>query len=130
LLNDLRRIFVEFMSLMRRTFMPDVNWDALTAVGTWFGALAAVGIGYLVWKSNKRVEWLTGSMESYQMKELRLAVLNHPEVRLVWWDPSVEPWPHAGKHGEDVKTDLLYVGIPLELRRHGKSKLPPQRNDC
>ena len=95
------------------------NWNAIAAVGTWIGALAAVVIGLLVWKSNRRIEWLTGSMESYQMKQLQLEVRRQTRdgVKLVWWDPNVSPWPYTGAHGDEVETATVYLGIPLEHRR-------------
>lgn len=94
-----------------------INWLAIESLGTWVAAVGASIIGYLVWRTNKRIEWLTGSMEAYQMKELQLAALEHPSVKLLWWDPEIEPWPHCGRHGEEVKTTTLYLGVPLAHRR-------------
>jgi len=62
------------------------DWNAITSIGTWLGAIAATVIGYLVWRTNKRIEWLTGSMESYQMKQLQLEAKKSSGVELVWWD--------------------------------------------
>jgi hypothetical protein len=97
------------------------DWNAAGAIGTWIGALFAAVIGYLVWRTSKRIEWLTGSMESYQMKQLQLQVKEHADVRLVWWDPTIEPWPYSGTHGGEVKTDIIYLGVPLR-RRHKPGK--------
>ena len=99
--------------------MCDLNWNAVAAIGTWVGAIAAVVIGLLVWRSNKRVEWLTGSMESYQMKQLQLDAKKQKQdgVKLVWWDPTIAPWPHSEAHGEEVETTTIYLGIPVPYRR-------------
>jgi hypothetical protein len=94
-----------------------VNWTAIGAIGTWVAAGVGGAISYLVWRANRRLTWLTGSMEAYQMKQLQLEASKHPGVKLVWWDPEIEPWPHSGTHGEEVKTTTIYLGIPLTHRQ-------------
>jgi hypothetical protein len=92
-----------------------LSWDAAGAIGTCIGTLAAPVVDYFIWKTSKRVEWLTGSLESSQMTTLRLDVKeHHQDVELIWWDPTIKPWPHSGKHGEKVETKRIYLGLPLQ----------------
>jgi hypothetical protein len=107
------------MSLVFVSIRADVavNWTAVGAIGTWIAAGVGGYITYLVWRANKRLTWLTGSMEAYQMKQLQLEASKHPDIKLIWWDPEIEPWPHTGAHGEEVKTTKIYLGIPLTHRK-------------
>jgi hypothetical protein len=104
------------------TVSPGTNWQMVSALGTWAAATAAACIGVLALRTARRVAWFTGSTESYNMKQLQLAA-KRDNVRLIWWDPSIRPWPFDGQHGEEVKTETIYLGIPLD-RRRGKGKAP------
>jgi len=84
--------------------------------------LAIAIIAALVWKINKRVEWLSGAMESHSALMLRLEAENRG-IELEWWDPSIEEFPREGQHGEPCKIQKIYIGIDPKLRKNKPQSL-------
>ena len=79
-------------------------------------------MAFLTWRSYKRIEWFTGSMESHSAKQLQLKNEEMRktgfEIELVWWDPTIEQWPTPDVvHGQPVRTDRVYFGVPVWSRR-------------
>jgi len=73
--------------------------------------------------------WLTGSMETYTMIQLRLAAKDN-DVPVVWWDKNLEPWPHVNeRHRMKAELKAIFLGIHPKLRAKPKRKSPPQVSD-
>lgn len=76
---------------------------------------------YLVWKVYERIAWLTGAMESHSNIMLRIeakrGISNQP-IKLVWWDPTIEPPPVKGDHGQEIDLNTIYVYLPLSQRKN------------
>lgn len=89
-------------------------------------AIVMAAFAVFVWRTYEQIAWFTGSMESRSAKQLQLAALNHGDVKLVWWDPTEEPWPLEGPHGADAKPKRLVLGMHPELRKH-RTKVQHQR---
>ena len=80
---------------------------------------------YLVWRVYRRIEWLTGAMESHSALQLRLEAAklvlpNGQPVRVVWWDPDIESPPVTPEHGKDAQINQVYLYLPPHLRRNRK----------
>ncbi len=78
---------------------------------------------FLVWRVYRRIEWLTGAMESHSVLQLRLEaakVVNSDgqPCRVVWWDPDIEPTPSTPQHGQEAQLNQIYLYIPPHLRRN------------
>ena len=105
----------------------------LTVISTVVSAAAAVVVGFFsyftmkVAQSNlsiaKRIEWLTGALESHSTIQLRLDAKKYgSEVEMIWWDPTIAPVPSIPKHGEKAELSKIYLFLPESLRA-GKEKL-------
>ncbi len=70
----------------------------------------------------ERITWLTGSMESHSTLMLRLEALRTSNegtpIKVIWWDPKIEDWPHEGEHGDEAELKTIYLGIPLDRRKN------------
>jgi hypothetical protein len=89
-------------------------------MGTFIATIATVVIAVftaLVWKINRRMEWLTGAMESHSALMLRMEA-EKKEIEIEWWDPSIEDFPREGKHQEPCKIQKIYVAIQPNLRKY------------
>jgi|GEM_PF-3310640 len=89
-------------------------------MGTFIATIATVVIAVftaLVWKINRRMEWLTGAMESHSALMLRMEA-EKKEIEIEWWDPSIEDFPREGKHQEPCKIKKIYVAIQPNLRKY------------
>lgn len=76
---------------------------------------------YLVWKVYERIAWLTGAMETHSDLMLRIeakrGINGHP-IKLVWWDPTLEPPPVTREHGKEIDLNTIYMYRPLSQRRN------------
>lgn len=104
--------------------MTDVLLVVFTAVVAIFTAFIAF-FTYLVWVAYERIEWLTGSMESYAARMLQIEAARgvpaapgapHVPVEVVWWDPTVKPFLFTGVHAAPANLDRIYLGVPLRYR--------------
>ena len=86
--------------------------ELLVAMGT---LVIAVFTG-LVWKINKRMEWLTGAMESHSDIMLRLEA-HKQGIPMELWDKSVDPFPRQYGHKEPYKLEKIYIGVHPALRK-------------
>lgn len=84
---------------------------------------------YLVWRCYRRIEWLTGSLESHSMIALRLEVArtmtsSGQSVKIIWWDPDIGGAGAQPKHGDDATVNEVRIFLPPHLRqgRQGKWK--------
>jgi hypothetical protein len=96
--------------------MTDVLLVLLTAVIAVFT--------YLVWLVYDRIGWLTGSMESYAAWMLRIEAargVSGPPIEVVWWDPTIEPFPFSGAHGQPADVNRIYLAVPLRYRRQPRT---------
>lgn len=91
--------------------------DILLVVFTAFIAVFT----FLLWLVYKRIEWLTGSMETYTAVMLRIeAARGIPgapgappaSVPVIWWDPNVAPFPFTGAHDAPANLERIYLGVP------------------
>jgi hypothetical protein len=92
--------------------MTDVLLILLTAIIAFFT--------YLVWLVYDRIAWLTGSMESYSATILRIEAargISGRPIEVVWWDPTIEPFPFSGQHDKSDVLSRIYLGVPLRYRR-------------
>lgn len=99
-----------------------VGLGALTVVLT----VAIVVLSYCVWKTYKRIEWLTGSMETHSSLMLQIEAMrgiNEKPIDLVWWDPTIEAPPVDMGHRKAIDLKRIHVFLPPELRQH-KKKVP------
>jgi hypothetical protein len=69
----------------------------------------------LVWKINKRMEWLTGAIESHSTTMLRIEV-EKAGKEIIWWDPSIKDFPDKGEHQQPCELKTIYLGIHPKLR--------------
>ena len=94
--------------------MNDANW--VIAI---FTIVIAV-LSFAVHTVYRRIEWLTGAMETHSNWMLRIRAfegINGEPIEMVWWDPSEGDPPVEKKHGEPVKLDPIYIYLPRELRK-------------
>jgi hypothetical protein len=80
---------------------------------------------FLVWRVYRRIEWLTGAMETHSALQLRLEAAkvispNGQQVRVVWWDPDIAPPPVTPEHGKEAEINQVYLYLPPKLRRNHK----------
>ena len=83
---------------------------------------------YLMWRVYRRIEWLTGAMESHSVLMLRLEAARSvaesgQPVKVIWWDPDIEPPPIRPEHGHEAKLNEIYLYLPPRLRRNRQSKV-------
>lgn len=93
--------------------MTDCIMIVLTAVIAFFA--------FLVWRVYARIEWFTGSMESHSETMLRIEAkrgMNDKPIKLVWWDPTIEPPPIKREHGQEVDMEIIYVFLPPGQRKN------------
>ena len=90
----------------------------ITVASTVVSGLATVVIAILslaLWRSSKRVEWLTGALETHSDIQLAIAA-KRAEIELIWWDPTVELVPSVRKHGEQRDLSRIYTYLPPSER--------------
>jgi len=76
---------------------------------------------YLVWKVYERIAWLTGAMETHSDLMLRIEAsrgINGAPIKLLWWDPTIEPPPVKREHGQEIDLSTIYIYLPLSNRRN------------
>jgi hypothetical protein len=77
-------------------------------------------LGFINLKIARQITWFTGSMERHsdQMRQMKAQDLG---IEMIWWDKTVpdakSTFPLDAEHGETVKLDRLYIGIPVEKRQ-------------
>ena len=76
---------------------------------------------FLVWKVYERMAWLTGAMESHTDLMLRIeakrGIKDGREIKLIWWDPTIERPPIKREHGQEMELDTIYVYLPPNERK-------------
>ena len=72
------------------------------------------GLVFLVYE---RIEWLTGAMETHSDLQMRIEAKN-AKIDLIWWDPSIEPFPTSAEHGKPINLNEIYCGLPPRLRKN------------
>ncbi|MGD8617913.1 MAG: hypothetical protein PVH54_01860 [Gammaproteobacteria bacterium] len=88
-------------------------------MGTFIATIATVIIAVftaLVWKINRRMEWLSGAMESHSTLILRMEAEKRG-IEMEWWDPSIEEFPREGRHQDPCKINKIYLGIHPKFRK-------------
>jgi len=96
--------------------MTDVLFVVLTAVIAFFT--------YLVWLVYDRIAWLTGSMETYSAVMLRIEAargVSGTPIEVFWWDPTIEPFPFTGAHGQPADLKRIYLAVPLRHRQQQRT---------
>jgi hypothetical protein len=83
---------------------------------------------YLVWRVYRRIEWLTGALESHSVLFLRLEAARSVSetgqpVKVVWWDPDIDQVPVRPEHKKETKVTEIYLYLPPRLRRNRQSRL-------
>ena len=76
---------------------------------------------FLVWKTYYRIEWFTGSMETHSELMLQIEArrgINGEPIKLEYWDPTIVKSPKKKQHGQEVDLSVIYIGLPLEMRRN------------
>ena len=109
------------MDLINHLLDWHLNRDDWAVIGIMVTALATVALAaftFLVWRSSLRIEWFTGSQESYERTRL---LAQAGRRNMIWWDPTIAEVPAKafGPHGTDVGTQQpLYIFMPRDLRKH------------
>ena len=76
---------------------------------------------FLVWKVYERMAWLTGSMETHSDLMLRIEArrgIDNTPIKLVWWDPTIEPPRIKREHGSEVDLSVIHIYLPLGERKN------------
>jgi hypothetical protein len=76
---------------------------------------------YLVWKVYERIAWLTGAMETHSDLMLRIEArrgIDGTPIKLLWWDPTIEPPPVRREHGQEIDLSTIYIYLPLNQRQN------------
>jgi hypothetical protein len=103
----------------------------MNGLETWLMILFTATIAvftFLVWKVYERIAWLTGAMESHSEWMLRIeacrGIRNEP-IKLIWWDPTIAepPSQKQKQHGKEIDMSIMYIFLPLNLRRHKRSRI-------
>ena len=79
---------------------------------------------YLIWVSYRKIEWFTGSMETYSQVMLRIEAakgINGQSVKLLWWDPYIAEPPVKWVHGQEIDTSTVYIFLPPNKRQKKQS---------
>jgi len=42
-------------------------------------------------------------------------------IKLVWWDPTIEPPPMKREHGQEIDLNTIYVYLPWDQRRNKRT---------
>ena len=93
---------------------------ASTVVSGLATAIIAI-LSYRLWRSSKRVEWLTGALESHSEIQLAIAAKG-AGMEVIWWDPTLEKVPSVRKHGEQRDLSRVYTFLPLRERAGSRKK--------
>ncbi len=89
----------------------------LSTIVTSLSTAVIAWLSYLVFKSNKRIEWLTGAMETHS--EIQMVIEAQKEgIEIIWWDPTIEKIPTERSHGEPRKLNKIYTFLPLKERKN------------
>lgn len=97
---------------MIKTFLEEVP-NILLVVVTFLLYLATRRLSILTKRlhdANERLNWFTGSMESYAKWNLILQA-EDMQKSVIWWDPSQEDWPHRGEHKKPVDATEITIGV-------------------
>lgn len=82
-------------------------------------ALATVAVAFLAWlllRLNRRLASLKEGMELHSELTLRLK-LREENTPVIWWDPTVEPWPDIEKrHRNRGELSHVVLGVPAHRR--------------
>jgi hypothetical protein len=97
-------------------------------------ALASAWVAYAAWRvaktssdradkaekdaadSANRLNFLIGSIESHSTLHLRMAA-KAAGVKVIWWDPTIEPPPFPFTHGDVDKLEEIRSFLPLDRRQ-------------
>jgi hypothetical protein len=93
----------------------------------WMIVLTAflVLFAYLTWRSYKKIEFLTGAIESHDTQQIRLEIMKwndqnpDKEIKMTWWDKTLAdaPTEAAIAHGQPVIMKEIYFMLPLKKRK-------------
>ena len=97
------------------------NLQLITAVASASATVVISVLSYLVWRSNKRIEWLTGALESHSDIQLAIAA-KEAGMEVIWWDPTLEKVPTVRKHGEPRDLSRVYTFLPLGERAGSRKR--------
>ncbi|MDX1489303.1 MAG: hypothetical protein R3268_13925 [Acidiferrobacterales bacterium] len=93
-------------------------WDVVHSVIELILAAAIACFAWASWRVSTRLAWLTGAMESHSDIMMSLEATKQ-KVPMVWWDPTVEVFPHDGvAHGKPCSIKKLAIGMPEHLRHY------------
>ena len=98
--------------------------DVITAMLT---AVLCV-LAFLTWRIYKRMEWLSGALESHSMLMIRMTA-REKNVPMVWWDPDVAEAPTAAlrAQGKPAELPAIYLYLPQRERSGWRNATPWQR---
>lgn len=105
--------------------IDDIAAVTLNALLAFFTLGIVVSTFVQIWitiKMQRRMNWLTGSLESHSQLRLIMAA-REQELEPIWWDPKhrgdgTKHWPNltGAHHGERIRMQRVYVGIPVKDR--------------
>lgn len=98
--------------------------EVLLIVSALISTAATVVIAFLsyqLYRSNQRITWLTGAMETHSEIQLAIAA-KEAGMEVIWWDPTLEKVPTDRKHGEHRDLSRVYIFLPPDERAGNRKK--------
>ena len=97
-----------------------INWNEVAAIATAIATGVMALFAIMAWRLQKKLNWLTGALESHSTLQLRL-LAEREKKPVVWWDPTFQggckkKWPEQPKHLDNALVETVYVGLPPHLR--------------
>ncbi len=94
---------------------------AVSAAASAFATVAIAVFSWMLWRSNKRIEWFTGAMQTHSEIQLAIAA-KAAKMEVIWWDPTLEKVPTVRKHGEPRDLSHVYIFVPPNERVGSRKK--------
>jgi hypothetical protein len=100
--------------------MPD---DLVVLLREWRDVIqlaATVAIAFFAWTSwrvSRQLAWFTGAMETHSDLLMKMEA-RRQKIPMIWWDPTIAPFPSSAEHGKPVRMRKIWSGMPLHRRRY------------
>ena len=98
-----------------------MNWGWVAEGAAAIFAGAAALFSFLGWRSARRVEWLTGAMESHSTMQIRMQA-KRDNLRVEAYDPDLRPYPgDVPLEGKEWKLETVYLALPPTFRANKRT---------
>jgi hypothetical protein len=81
---------------------------------------ATVAIAFFAfasWRVSRQLSWFTGAMETHSDLLMKMEA-RRQKIPMIWWDPTIEPFPSTAEHGKPVRLRKIWSGMPPRRRRY------------